>query len=67
MDKPILAATKQQCANKEQPKSVDETIDKLSEMFIEMLPESADFKEFEETMLEFGNEVVRRALKKNSK
>jgi len=44
---------------------MEELTDQFSEMLNELLPESADFAEFEKTALEFGNELVRRALKKN--
>lgn len=64
MGKATNIDSKKQNNEKKKAKSVDETVDQLAEMFLEMMPETADFKEFEETMLEVGNEVVKRALKK---
>ena len=67
MTKPISINSKETISNRNQPRSVDETVQKMAEMFIEMMPETANFKEFEETMLELSNEVVKQALKKNSR
>jgi hypothetical protein len=68
-EKPV---TKRTCTGSEhiassskQTEIMEELTDQFSEMLNELLPESADFAEFEKTALEFGNELVRRALKKN--
>jgi len=67
MTKHTLTNSRETVSNNKQPVSVDETVQKMAEMFIEMMPETANFREFEETMLELSNEVVKQTLKKNSR
>ncbi len=65
MKKLTPVASEQNISNAKQIERTEEVVSKLSEMIDELVTESSDFQEYEMAALGLGNELVRRALKKN--